>query len=824
MSRTTSTAPAEAQAPQRAARGDRFPHDEPQYAVPRARTRAGMLDLAALAVMLGVVIVGFEPVWGSHGYLAPAVGGAALGLLVAWLGAAFRWSTLSVAAATIVVYFVAGGALALGGSTVAGVVPTAETARGLLRGAVFSWKSFVTTAPPLSSFPDLALVPFVLLLLAGVLAGTIAWRAKRPVWALVPVLAALVGSILLGTIVAAHPVVQGTVLGVVALMWSAWRTTEGRLRDRETSTEASEEALRRLTVHRARTGAVVLAVAAVAAVALGPVVAPDHGRVVLREDVVPPPDLHEYVTPLAAFRHYVKDEKDDALLTVSGLPAGARVRLATLDAYDGVVYSATSDDKSSGSFVRVGAKVASDATGAPVTLDVQVKGYAGPWVPDVGALTGISYGGDRAKELEDGTYYDAVTGTALTTAQLRAGDSYTVQAVESPQPKEADLKGVPIQHVELPQPTNVPPSVQAKAEQFVGGATDPLTQLQRLRDALLKSGTYSSGIGDQPASRPGHSADRIDTLLGAETMVGDDEQFAVAYSLMAQSLGIPARVVMGVYPDAEDGWKAGTDFTAVGSDVHAWVEVPFQGKGWVAFDSVPEENNKVQTQPRSQQVPKPPVLQDPEPPSEPDQADTAKAKDDKKKEKDQDGTPFDWGHAVAVGAAVAIPLVLILLPFALVLGYKSRRRLRRRRAGDPADRISGGWHEVLDAAVDLGHPVPAGATRREVGTALDAAYPSAGTLTLAHDADATVFGTGEPTDVDVEAYWGGIEAAVAQMRASVPWRKRMAARFSLRSVRRVGRSGASRNSMTKAVADDPLTPQPDHRPRRRWSRPSGDAR
>ncbi|MFC8731942.1 transglutaminaseTgpA domain-containing protein [Luteimicrobium sp. NPDC057192] len=820
MSRKTSFAPPAADARQRPApRGDRFPHDDPRYTVPRARTGAGMLDLLALVVMLGVVILGFEPVWGSQGYLAPAVGGALLGLLVAWVGAAFRWSTLAVAAATIVVYFVAGGALALGGSTVAHVVPTAETARGLLRGAVFSWKSFVTTAPPLSSFPDLSLVPFVLLLLTSVLAGTIAWRARRPVWALVPVLAGLVGAILLGTIVPSHPVVQGTVLGVTALLWSAWRTTDRRLRDRETSSEASEEALRRLTMHRARTGAIVLAVAAAAAVGLGPLLAPDHGRVVLREDVVPPPDLHEYVTPLASFRHYVKDQKDDALLTVSGLPAGARVRLATLDAYDGIVYSATSDDRSSGSFVRVGAKVASDATGTPVSLDVQVKGYSGPWIPDLGALTGITYGGDRAKDLGDGTYYDAVTGTALTTGLLRAGDSYTLDAVEPTPTKEADLKGVPIQKLDLPQPTNVPASVQAKAEQFVGGATDPLTQLQRLRDALLKSGTYSSAIGDQPPSRPGHSADRIDTLLAAETMVGDDEQFAVAYALMAQSLGIPARVVMGVYPDAKDGWKPGTDFTALGSDVHAWVEVPFEGKGWVAFDSVPPENNKVQTQPRSQQVPKPPVLQDPEPPAEPDQADTAKAKDDKKKEKDQDGTPFDWGHAIAVGAAVTIPLVLILLPFVLVLGYKSRRRLRRRRTGAPADQISGGWHEVLDAAVDLGHPVPAGATRRETGTALDAAYPAAGTLTLAHSADASVFGEGEPSDVDVEAYWGGIEAAVAQMRASVPWRKRVAARFSLRSVRRTGRK-----TTTKAVADDPLTPQPDSRRRRRGSRPSGEAR
>ncbi len=355
--------------------------------------------------------------------------------------------------------------------------------------------------------------------------------------------------------------------------------------------------------------------------------------------------------------------------------------------------------------------------------------------------------------------------------------------------------------------------------------TDPLTQLQRLRDALVKSGIYSSGLDDQAPSRPGHSAARIDALLGGDELVGDDEQFAVAYALMAQSLGIPARVVMGVYPDAKDGWKPGTPFTATGRDVHAWIEVPFQGKGWVVFDAVPDEDNKVQPQPQSLQVPKPPVLQDPEPPSEPDQADTAKAKDDKKKQDKQDAASFDWGHAVAVGAAVVVPLGLVALPFALILGYKSRRRLRRRRVGAPVDRISGGWREVLDTAVDLGQDVPTGATRRETATVLDVEYPAAATVTLAQRADATVFGAGDPTDAEVEAYWKGIETAVGQMRASVPWRRRVTSALSLRSVRRHRAQQRAADAATAPTPDDSLAPTPDqHRPRRPWSRPPGDAR
>jgi hypothetical protein len=263
-------------------------------------------------------------------------------------------------------------------------------------------------------------------------------------------------------------------------------------------------------------------------------------------------------------------------------------------------------------------------------------------------------------------------------------------------------------------------------------------------------------------------------------MVGDDEQFAVAYSLMAQALGIPARVVMGAYPAA--GAKAGAPFAVTGRDVHAWIEVPFQGKGWVPFDAVPKQDNKAQPEPKSQKVPKPPVLQNPLPPAEPDQADTGKTKDDKKKD-EQDAHGFDWGHAARVGGAVAIPLAVVLAPFALVGAYKLRRRSRRRKTGGPSDRISGGWHELLDTAVDLGEVVPTGATRRETASMLTARYPAVPTTTLAERADATVFGVGEPSQAEVDAYWDGVTDAVRGMRSAVPWRRRLRSRMSLRSVR-----------------------------------------
>ncbi|MCB7136835.1 transglutaminase-like domain-containing protein [Cellulosimicrobium marinum] len=761
---------------------------------PRALTVAGAVDAAALLVVLGATIVGLGPVWGSTGYLVPAVGGAVVGLAVAWLGAWRRWPAVTVLAVAVLAYVLFGGALALPADAIGGVVPSLTTVQDLLLGAVTGWKEFVTTVPPLHSFPDLAVVPYLLLLVTALVAGSVAWRAKHAAWALVPVLVAFVGVILLGTVIAAAPVAQGLVLGVVGLLWASWRVTAARMGAHQVTTEASRAATRRLWWHRVRTGAAMLAVGGVAAAFAGPALLPDEPRTVLRETVVPPLDLHEYVSPLTGFRKYAKDLDEAELFTVRGLPAGTKVRLATLDAYNGVVYDASSGLPGSGVYTRAGDEIATVATGTPTTLEVEVRDYAGVWVPDAGTLAGITYTSDRARELAEGTYYNSTTGTALTTAGLQPGDTYTLDTLVRPEPTEEDLRAGAIDQVAVPplQKGLLPAALAGKAAQFMGEETDPVEQLFALRDGLVASGVFSSGLENQPPSRPGHSAERIDTLLADDEMVGDDEQFAVALALMANQAGIPARVVMGFYPDEKDPLEPGEPFTATGGDVHAWAEVPFVGYGWVPVTAIPDEDNKIEPEPKSLQVPKPPVLEDPEPPEEPAEAEAGKV-DDEDDEK-ADSERFDWGTVVLVGVAVAVPLLLLALPIVLVLAYKARRRARRRAAERPVDRVSGGWREVLDAATDLGTPVPVGATRREGAGVIAQTFGATTTIPLAHRADATVFGAGEPTEQEIEAFWADVDGVVGGLRSSVNRRARLRAALSLRSVRagRTARAGGGR--------------------------------
>ncbi|MEK8225712.1 transglutaminase-like domain-containing protein [Oerskovia sp. M15] len=642
---------------------------------------------------------------GSSAYLLPAVGGMVLGLGVAWLGAWRRWGVVTVTAVAVVVYVFLGGAFALPGTTIAGVLPGLETFRGLLLGAVTGWKEIVTSVPPLQSFPELGIVPFLLMFVSALVAGTVAWRVRDAQWALVPVLLSFVGVILLGTVIPAVPVVQGLVLVTVGLLWArgvrpspasgapghhrgehrrdpspalaprpGWRRGPGARRGGRDPAGAGGHA-----GHRAD----------------GP--ARERGA---------PLNLHEYVSPLASFRKYAKDKTDDELFTVEGLPAGSRVRLATLDAYNGVVYDVSSGGSGSGSGCSPVPATRSPRSRRGLRRTSRSRsGTTRACGCPTSALSPVSTtraGAQRPWARPPTTTRPPGPGLPRR-GSARATRSGSMRSW--PRPSAEDLRSTRILQEKLPTSINVPDSVSAKAAQFMAEETDPVVQLENLTNGLIASGIFSSGLETQLPSRPGHSAERIDVLLGADEMVGDDEQFAVALALMAQSAGIPARVVMGFYPP--ETWEEGTPFVARGADVHAWVEVPFEGYGWVPVDAIPEEDNKIKPEPKSDQVPKPPVLEDPEPPEEPADAEAGKVDDEEKKD-DAESSGFDWGLAAVVVVSVVVPLAILALPLLLILLLKSRRRRRRREAERTVDRISGGWREVLDVATDLGAPVAPG--------------------------------------------------------------------------------------------------------------------
>ena len=162
--------------------------------------------------------------------------------------------------------------------------------------------------------------------------------------------------------------------------------------------------------------------------------------------------------------------------------------------------------------------------------------------------------------------------------------------------------------------------VGSQANDLSADAPTAIDRVRQIEAHFQKTGAFSNGLvtDGQLPSVSGHSSSRIRNLLTAKQMLGDDEQYAVAMSLMLRHLGIPSRVVMGFYPEPTSPENGAGEVKITGKDVHAWVEVAFDRVGWVSFDPTPPKDNiPIPPDPENKSKPKPQVLQPPPPPQEP---------------------------------------------------------------------------------------------------------------------------------------------------------------------------------------------------------------
>jgi hypothetical protein len=712
-------------------------------------------DAVALATLCLLAMLGLGTTYTGHGYLVVAAVGLGLGTGAAWGLAALRQPVVTVAAAVLVLFFAAGPPLVLPDRS-----PLAPgTYRTLALDAVQGWKQLLTTRPPIGGH-DLLVVPFVLGLAAGAAGFTLARRAPRltgaPV-AVPPLL--LVAVILLGTREPAARLGDGVILAAGCLAWAAARNHHGRP-----------------AVARAVAATAALGLAATAAVLASPALA-GGARQVLRDHVVPPFDIGAYPSPLVGFRKFTKDAEqlyDQTLFTVTGLPAGAAVRIAVLDDYDGLVWGAAGTGD--GGFQRVGPTF---GAGTSSTVRVTIgAAYASatdldPWLPSAGVPGGISFDGVHARALAGTLRVNPATSSVIASARLAAGDSYTMRTtIDAPaMPDDAQPGARPA----LTDPAQA--LFSSKVATWTRGAAEPAAQLRAVAAYLHDNGAYSDGGKGEGQFLPGHGTGRLAAFFTAARPVGDDEQYAAAYALVANYLGVPARVVLGARP--------GPGGVVRGADVHAWVEVDVAEHGWVPI-------------PQTQFMPDVTKKPDTTPPTESDSTNTAavpppNAAHQPVSSVDTSRTDLTQSHQpprkpcwVCRVMAVTLPAlmwggppVLTLLAVAgTIAGTKAGRRRRRRRHGSTADRFANGWRELVDAARDLGATVPHGHTRQEEA-ALLAAH---GVVDLADAADQAVYGPDDPTGEHATEYWRQVDAARHRIVAGTGRRRRLRAALSLRSL------------------------------------------
>jgi hypothetical protein len=734
-------------------------------AAPVIPGRDEVVDFAAIVALTMIGIVGFRPAYGGHGYLVAGAAGVLLGLLLSHVGERAKVPLVAVVAVSVLAFLLFGGVVSQTGTV---SLPVLRTVANV---AVSGWTQLLTTARPVGRTAGLLVLPYLLGLFSGVAGHALARRTRLAVAPAAAPAAVVALSILFGAAQPTAAVLQGAGFAAVVLAWAAARQQRG--------------AAVRTTLGRQRpwqrigAAAAVLAVAAAGATVIGPHLpgARAHQRVVLY--VAPPFDVSAYPSPLAGFRDYTQDVPAglsvyaEELLATTGLPAGSRVRIAAMDAYDGLswgVANAAAGSSFSG-YQRVGALLPGAIPGPTRTATITIQpAYDQPWLPDLADTTGFSFTGTGSAQAAAALRFNVATTTGIIPDGVPAGLRYTVSAAAVTTPAAAALataspEGTPAASIVIPA------AVQAFAQAHSVTATTPMGKVLALATYLRDNGRYSNGGGAQSVIAAGHGSGRLTSFLEGKEIIGDDEQYAATMALLANAVGVPARVSLDGTVEANG--------TVYGKDVRADVELDTAEYGWATLPASQFTGTK-SPQLQTQQVTPPPQPVKVVPPRRSDAAPVAAANSSSTVSRT---APPPSGTGFAIPAIVLVllkyagtPVLALAALGAMLIALKTARRRRRQSSGPPSARVAGAWRELVDLGRDLGI-APAGGrasvlTRREFAAQAEAhGLPEAKAVAVA--ADAAVFGPGDPDEAAVAGVWQLVAAARRAATSNLRLRRRL---------------------------------------------------
>jgi transglutaminase-like putative cysteine protease len=692
-----------------------------------------VLDLVAVLVLVALAVVGLSTTFGGWGFLVVAEAAAALGLLIAL--ATVRLPVAVLAPVAPLGAILLGGPVALRSEGLGGGVPDGQTLSDVMQGSGTGWGELLTTLPHVDLAGPPALVPFLLGYGGGLLGGALALRSRSAAGPALPLLAVLVGTLLVRRppegLLAWHPVG----CAVTAVAWVALR---GLQFTDERSDEIRGNAHGR--VLRGVLATVVVGAALLVAVPLTSGNATAQGET-LRGRIGELPDVTDLDSPLRNFRAYTKQDGENpdnlnakVLLTVEGAPSDARLRLLTLDRYDGrswVADNETMTGTSEDRFLRMDTEVENHTVGRAIRVQVGIKkAYRSAWVPTMGSLTSLRFlFADAAESRRNELRYDVATSTAVIPIGLAAGNDYEFTAVLPDSRLDRNMQPWPAPVIEVAGIEGVDPLIP----RVLASKAPPMRKVFALAAYLRENGYYSNGSGPaEQQYRPGNDSKRIiEDFLLSRQMVGDDEQYAAAMAILANRVGVPARVVVGALVPA--GGKVR------GADVQVWVELRVADGSWRTLPT-PEFMGRRPPESELQRPPLPnmPVgAAAPAPPTAPPPPEVTQ------QEQAQDAAAAARRSLVVRMLPWLVPLLLVgVIPLTKLV-----RRWRRRTRGRRSDRMAGAWTELVDHARDLGIPVRTHASRPAQARVLARAGA------LSRQGDEGVFAEQEPDEEVVEAYW-----------------------------------------------------------------------
>lgn len=265
-------------------------------------------------------------------------------------------------------------------------------------------------------------------------------------------------------------------------------------------------------------------------------------------------------------------------------------------------------------------------------------------------------------------------------------------------------------------PVDLPPIVGELAAEVTAGAASDYDALLALQSWFRGADFRYSLEAPVEEGFDGSGAEAVARFL--EVREGYCVHYASAFALMARTLGMPSRIVVGYLPGTSTGDAVDfqTVYSVMSGQLHAWPEIYFEGVGWIPFEPTnglgqptrfsPEASAPGETADGADDAPAP---------STPAEVPDAVDPDTGEPLTPDAGTaaPDDTVDAVPAVTAVLAVLVVLAIPL-LVRELRRRQQLSAARAGDAA----AAWAVVQDTAIDLGIPSPVSESPRALGARL----------------------------------------------------------------------------------------------------------
>jgi transglutaminase-like putative cysteine protease len=693
----------------------------------RAQDARRHIDLLLVATLSVLATVPFGRILTDYHFVVTVAGAAAIALV----------TIMALGRKALVVVVAAGSAgLALYLMLVVFAAGPSETWKGVTS----TWSDLLTSTTPAVASPGNIAAPVLLGWAATMVGGLLALRTKPSAWPVVPPLLVLVVSLAFaGTQRPGSPLYPAAVVVVTLALLLA--RTQGR------------DGARKRDGRGVRSTVLVLGGSTLIAVALGTAlpVGSAQSRYDLRAHYNPPLDLANQLTPLAQVTPSLQDTSTTPVFKVrfSGIPAGSSINMipiAYLESYDGAVWGVSAPFSLAGPDLPPGSAL--HVPSATIHQTYQLSAFPSVFLP---ALEGAhSIGGVTLG-------YDRTTGTLVNPSGPGATLNYSVVS-EVPQITAADIRAArpgidqSVATLVLPPPNEQWPSEFTEFANQYGKGSTPLAKL----DSLERELQSATAFGYNNRSRPGHSLGVLSEFLTSKqgdpySRVGDSEQFAAAFAVLARIEGFPSRVVVGYrLPHRATAGDTQT-ISVVPSDMYAWTEVNLNGVGWVTFDPT---NTKTRPPPPPEKTnpASVPVTTLPGPTSGGGGANNQTAKP-------------KASHHSGTSGLVALIVVLVAVP-GLILGAKKLRKRLRHERGTPADQIMGAWREARDRMSDRNVRIPPSATAREISVrCADADRPQLGDRIGAFGplVDSALYSPEGPDEADVDSAWeaeAGVEDAL----------------------------------------------------------------